>query len=25
MPGRAEELRVVNLAEPANLADTVGL
>ena len=25
MPGRAEELRVVNLAEPDNLADTVGL
>ena len=25
MPGRAEGLRVVNLAEPANLADTVGL
>jgi len=25
MPGQAEDLRVVNLAEPDNLADTVGL
>jgi hypothetical protein len=25
MPGQAEDLRVVNLAEPDSLADTVGL